>query len=169
MALREHAQLDEGVSLGDRLRAINAASRNTCDKDVGGCGKLNQVTHLVDGDGPRVFTLELGWGTAQEAPEDIAATLAAIEPFLLPSELYRSLNERTHALRAMVSYYGQHYMAFVHLPGADGTYCSGRWLLLDDAHASEVGDWDAVQNKCRTGRIQPSVLLFDTINEEMNE
>ncbi len=53
---------------------------------AGGCGKTNQVTHLVEGLGPRVFTLELGWGGAQEEPADIAATMAAIDMFLIPGE-----------------------------------------------------------------------------------
>lgn len=73
-----------------------------------------------------------------------------------------SLKEyRNHQLRAMVAYYGQHYQAFVHLRGPDGTYASGRWMLYDDARASEVGSWEDVQRKCYAGKIQ--VRLWFTV------
>jgi len=57
----------------------------------------------------------------------------------------------------MVCYYGAHYQAFVLLPDAGG------WALFDDASVSLVGDgsWRAVREKCRLGRIQPSVIFFE--------
>ena len=59
--------------------------------------------------------------------------------------------------RSMVCYYGAHYQAFVLLPNAGG------WALFDDASVTLVGDgsWRAVREKCRLGRIQPSVVFFE--------
>ena len=61
--------------------------------------------------------------------------------------------------RSMVCYYGAHYQAFVLLPDAGG------WALFDDASVSLVGDgsWRAVREKCRLGRIQPSVIFFEAV------
>ena len=37
-----------------------------------------------------------------------------------------------------------------------------RWMLYDDANASYIGEWDKVVEKCSSGRIQPSVLFFES-------
>jgi hypothetical protein len=58
-----------------------------------------------------------------------------------------------YALRSIVCFYGAHYHAFVHV--------DGRWLIFDDAASSVVGDWAAVVQKCRLGKIQPSVLFLE--------
>ena len=47
-------------------------------QDIGGCGQRGPVNHLL-GSQPRVFTLQLGWESHGEAPEAIAATLAAVD------------------------------------------------------------------------------------------
>ena len=46
-------------------------------QDIGGCGQRGPVDHHL-GSQPRVFTLQLGWESRGEAPEAIAATLAAV-------------------------------------------------------------------------------------------
>ena len=38
----------------------------------------------------------------------------------------------------------------------------GAWLMFDDAAVSRVGAWADVQRKCEAGRIQPSVLFYET-------
>ena len=47
-------------------------------QDIGGCGQRGPVDHHL-GSQPRVFTLQLGWESHGEAPEAIAATLAAVD------------------------------------------------------------------------------------------
>ena len=63
---------------------------------------------------------------------------------------------RRYALRSMVCYYGQHYQALVLVPEAGG------WLMFDDTRVSRVGSWADVRRKCEAGRIQPSVLFYET-------
>lgn len=36
------------------------------------------------------------------------------------------------------------------------------WVMFDDATVSTIGSWSAVISKCRVGRIQPSVLFYQT-------
>ena len=73
--------------------------------------------------------------------------------------VFQGLEREQHLYRprSMVCYYGAHYQAFVLLPDAGG------WALFDDASVSLVGDgtWRAVREKCRLGRIQPSVIFFE--------
>ena len=66
---------------------------------------------------------------------------------------------RRYTLRSMACYYGQHYFAFVLLPGAAAS-AAPRWVLLDDARLTPVGGWDEVLRRCEEGRIQPSVLFY---------
>ena len=56
----------------------------------------------------------------------------------------------------MVCYYGQHYMAVVLM--SDST-----WYSFDDATVLRVGAWPDVVHKCVTGRIQPSVLFYESL------
>ena len=63
---------------------------------------------------------------------------------------------RRYTLRSMVCYYGQHYQALVLVPEAGG------WLMFDDTRVSRVGSWADVRRKCEAGRIQPSVLFYET-------
>ena len=77
--------------------------------------------------------------------------------------VFDGLKRGEHRFRplSMVCYYGAHYQAFVLLPDAGG------WALFDDASVSLVGDgsWPAVREKCRLGRIQPSVIFFEAAAE----
>lgn len=61
-----------------------------------------------------------------------------------------------YRLRSMVCYYGAHYFAFVLLPDTD------RWVMFDDTRVSGLGTWGEVRRKCEAGRIQPSVLFYES-------
>ena len=39
---------------------------------------------------------------------------------------------------------------------------AGGWLMFDDASVSRVGAWADVRRQCEAGRIQPSVLFYET-------
>ena len=39
---------------------------------------------------------------------------------------------------------------------------AGGWLVFDDTRVTRVGAWADVQRKCEAGRIQPSVLFYET-------
>lgn len=71
-------------------------------------------------------------------------------------DVYDGIEKRKHIyhLRSMVCYYGQHYLAFVLMPG-------DTWFMFDDASMLRVGSWADVINKSALGRTQASVLFFE--------
>lgn len=71
-------------------------------------------------------------------------------------EVYDGVPECKHIyhLRSMVCYYGQHYLAYVLMPG-------DTWFMFDDASMLRVGSWADVINKSALGRTQASVLFFE--------
>jgi hypothetical protein len=159
---------EPGSSLGAVLREIEAQAPKTCDTDAGGCGHRNRVNRFLQAPPPRVFTLQLSWGTHAEDPEDIGAALRAVQERLQLSDLYQAVDPGTapYRLRAVAAYYGRHYQALVLLPVGGGADGGGRcWTMLDDARASAVGGWEEVVRKCQAGRIQPSVLFYEAEDE----
>eukprot|EP00887_Chlorella_sp_A99_P005123 scaffold25.g5123.t1 len=153
--------LGEGgsLSLGSLLRQIESQHQKSCNTDVGGCGAPNPITHVLQGEPPRVFSLQLAWESNQVAPADIAATMQQVQEALDVGELYCGVEPGAHTyrLRAMACYYGAHYMAFVFTPDL------AQWLLFDDAAVSRIGAWPDVVRKCEAGRIQPCVLFFEAV------
>ncbi|PRW39333.1 uridylate kinase [Chlorella sorokiniana] len=147
------------TSLGELLAEDAAQHLKSCDTDVGGCGQPNPVTHVLQA-APRVFTLQVAWESHNEAREDIAGTMAAIQEVVDVGEVYRGVPPGLHryALRSMVCYYGAHYQALVLVPDAGG------WLMFDDARVTRVGSWADVRRKCEAGHIQPSVLFYEAVN-----
>jgi ubiquitin C-terminal hydrolase len=72
------------------------------------------------------------------------------------SDLYEVGSRLSGRYRAqgMACFYGGHYVAFIRKKGS--------WVMCDDAHVTPViGDWAAVQERCITGAMQPSLLLFE--------
>ena len=159
-----------GGGLGALLRELAAQDRKTCDRDEGGCGRLQSVTRTLHRC-PGVFAMQLAWG-GDEGGEEIAGCLSRVTEHLDAADVYSEVrpdaaggnggaggaaaapSSTAFRLSSMVCYYGQHYMALV----KDRRL--GQWVLFDDASASAVGDWAAVVRKCAAGRILPSVLLF---------
>ncbi|PSC67694.1 Inactive ubiquitin carboxyl-terminal hydrolase 54 isoform A [Micractinium conductrix] len=150
--------LGPAPTMGQLFRRLEAQHMKSCDEDNAGCGTKNSVVYSL-GRLPRVFTLQLGWASQREEPAAIAATLRAVDEQVNLGEFYQGegLGQRRYALRAMVCYYGAHYLAFVWAKDL------GAWLVCDDATASRVGTWVDVRRKCEAGRIQPSVLFYEAV------
>ena len=143
------------------LRAISA-ERKTCDTDLKGCGKMLD-TNVTLRHPPECFTVVLGWESDRVAPEDIRATVAALDVTVDIAGLYPGLSPPVgtrYSLRCVVCYYGQHYHAFVRVDGAEAA-AEGQWLMFDDTTIKPVGRWDSVLAKCFEGHLQPSVLFYD--------
>ena len=72
------------------------------------------------------------------------------------SEVYLGLSKHKdiYNLRSMVCYYGQHYLAYVLMPG-------NTWFMFDDASMQRVGAWADVISKSSAGRTQASVLFYE--------
>ncbi len=85
-------------------------------------------------------------------------SLLAAGPQVDLGEVYHAheAGQDVYRLRSMVCYYGAHYQAFVLLPELH------RWLMLDDTRVSNIGTWADVQRKCELGRIQPSLLFYES-------
>jgi hypothetical protein len=72
-------------------------------------------------------------------------------------EVYTGLDySSTYRLCSMVCYRGEHYRAFVLLPGSV-------WAELNDAEESRVGSWADVRSTCEQRRLQPTVLFYEAV------
>lgn len=63
-------------SFEERLAGILEEDCKGCDTDVGGCGTLTKISHVL-ARAPAVFTISLAWETSQAGEEEVAATLKA--------------------------------------------------------------------------------------------
>lgn len=145
------------ASTAQLLRQIEEQTMKSCDTEKGGCDAKLHVRHTLVNI-PSVFTLQLAWETNCEAPEDIRATLDAVQEKTKLGELYADVEAQAplqpYWLRAAVAYYGAHYSAFVYSTELKA------WIMFDDSAVSKIGNWADVVRKCQIGRIQPSVLFY---------
>lgn len=140
-------------SFDELLKSVEMNHQLPCDKEIGGCGKLNSIYHSLS-DPPHVFTTVLGWQNTSESVDDISATLAAITNKVDVGVLYRGLDQgRKHSLVSVVCYYGQHYHCFA--------YQCDQWVMYDDQTVKVIGDWNDVLDMCERGHLQPQVLFFE--------
>jgi len=64
-----------------------------------------------------------------------------------------------YKLRGMICYYGKHYTAYFYIPSLQ------RWYVFDDITVRPVGvEWADIQERCLKGRLQPSVLFYESVN-----
>ena len=65
--------------------------------------------------------------------------------------------------RGFITYYGKHYMAYFYSEKLD------YWLHFDDSRISEVGNFEAVIEKCLKGKEKPILLFYESLEfiEEM--
>ncbi|GAB4821097.1 hypothetical protein N2152v2_008143 [Parachlorella kessleri] len=148
------------VRFGGLLRLLADQALQSCDPQGGGCDARVPAVHVLER-APRVFTLQLAWGSQQEEAGDIAATLAALDERVDLAALYEGLlpGQHVYRLRSLVCHAGgpqRCCCAFVLLPEL------GVWVLLEGGgKASRVGSWAELRRKCEAGRIQPSVLFYE--------
>lgn len=110
-----------------------------------------------------MFTAVLGWQNTHECANDISATLAALTTELDFAVLYRGLLPgNKHRLVSMACYYGQHYGCFAYSCEQD------RWTMYDDETVKVIGGWDDVILMCERAHLQPHILLFEAVDEEVD-
>ena len=116
-ALRHAAeQCPPSASFEQRLAFLLDEERKTCDTDFHGCGKQTPITHAL-GRLPLVFTISLGWDSSTASEAEVGATFKALSPSIFPQLVFRGTAQTTERelfeLRAMVLYYGSHYVSIV--------------------------------------------------------
>ncbi|XP_009588933.1 uncharacterized protein [Nicotiana tomentosiformis] len=157
-ALRTLKVMCPESSFDELLNLVEMNHQLACDSEVGGCGKLNYIHHILSTP-PHVFTIVLGWQNTCENVDDIKATLSALSTEVDIGVLYRGLDPKNkHRLISVVCYYGQHYHCFAY--GHD----HGRWVMYDDKTVKVIGSWDDVLVMCERGHLQPQVLFFEAVN-----
>ncbi|XP_015067568.1 uncharacterized protein LOC107012282 [Solanum pennellii] len=139
------------------LNLVEMNHQLSCNSEVGGCGKLNYIHHILSTP-PHVFTTVLGWQNTCESVGDITATLSALSTEVDIGVLYHGLAPKNkHRLISMVCYYGQHYHCFAY-------NCDhGQWVMYDDKTVKVIGGWDDVLVMCERGHLQPQVLFFEAV------
>ncbi|XP_059303889.1 uncharacterized protein LOC132055894 [Lycium ferocissimum] len=156
-ALRTMKVMCPESSFDELLNLVEMNHQLACDSEVGGCGKLNYIHHILS-TAPHVFTTVLGWQNTCESVGDIIATLSALSTEVDIGVLYRGLDPKNkHFLISVVCYYGQHYHCFAY------SRDHGRWIMYDDKTVKVIGSWDDVLVMCERGHLQPQVLFFEAV------
>ncbi|KAG0594892.1 hypothetical protein M758_UG119900 [Ceratodon purpureus] len=156
-ALRTAKVLYQDSSMDELLKLVDMNHQLACDAETGGCGRQNQIHHLLHA-APSVFTTVLGWQNGRESFEDISATVDAMDIAVDVGVIYRGLNEGfQHRLVSVVCYYGQHYHCFAYNQEL------GRWVMFDDSTVKVIGEWRDVASTCRRGHLQPQVLFYEAV------
>ncbi|KAJ8536431.1 hypothetical protein K7X08_034832 [Anisodus acutangulus] len=136
-------------SFDELLNLVEMNHQLACDSEVGGCGKLNYIHHILSTP-PNMFTTVLGWQNTCESVGDIKATLSALSTEVDIGVLYRGLDPKNkHSLISVVCYYGQHYHCFAY------SRDHGWWVMYDDKTVKVIGGWDDVLVMCERGHLQP--------------
>ncbi|XP_047332933.1 uncharacterized protein LOC124936475 isoform X2 [Impatiens glandulifera] len=157
-ALRTMKVMSAESSFDELLNLVEMNHQLACDPDVGGCGKLNHIHHILSSS-PHIFITVLGWQNTCESIEDITATLSSLATEIDIGIPYRGLDPKNkHRLVSVVCYYGQHYHCFAY------SHDHEQWVMYDDKTVKVIGGWGDVLIMCERGHLQPQVLFFEAVN-----
>ncbi|KAK9669309.1 hypothetical protein RND81_13G122700 [Saponaria officinalis] len=145
-------------SFDELLNFVQMNQQLACDLEVGGCGRLNNINHILSNP-PHVFTAVLGWQNTSESVDNIKATLETLSTEIDISVLYRGLDpQNPHHLVSVVCYYGQHYHCFAYSHDLE------KWIMYDDKTVKVIGTWEDILSMCERGHLQPQLLFYEAVN-----
>jgi hypothetical protein len=138
------------------LRRTYENDRRPCPRCSAGAEVPFGCAYTLLGGAPDVLSLVVVWGAAEAAGDDVADVLAVLPLSLDLQQLYSGVAApRVYRLRAVVCFYGRHYVLLAYNPRVK------LWVQYDDASVRAVGRWVDVAAKCRTGRYQPHLVLYE--------
>jgi len=142
------------------LQAVAINNLVTCRNEK--CGKRNPVFRTLLNH-PKAIALGFTWSKLNPGAEAISEILNLVQPIIdlkmmfnyAPDDADPALME----LRGLVSYYGQHYVAFNFSPSFQ------TWLLFDDSKVIDIGPtFNDLKTKCLKSCYQPSVLFYELVS-----
>jgi Ubiquitin carboxyl-terminal hydrolase len=157
-ALRKYHEAAPSLSFGELLRAITDETHKSCPSEQGCEARCLTYRYLVAQ--PDVLAIDVVWDTADPTAECVHRTVRLIPLELDLSHMFPSLGRRAmYVLRGMICYYGKHYNTYFF------SYSKRQWLVYDDARVIPAGrTWRDIQERCRRGRFQPSVLFYEVLS-----
>jgi len=158
-AKRKHS----GWSMEELLKHSYMQQNYSCpaatpDAPCAGPAKLHRWVLGV----PEVFALQCVWSSPETERADIEALLRTIpqelhvDQFLSVQGSGQDKQAYSYRFRGMICYYGRHYMAIFYSSAFQS------FVMFDDKRVSNLGDWNAVLERCGRGKLQPTVLFFET-------
>jgi hypothetical protein len=108
----------------------------------------------------RIYLLaDLTWASDQEDP--ISVIQPAIDAIKLTLDvagiypIHRMKVVPKYSLKAVITFYGQHYVSYVH--------AKGDWTRYDDHDATRLKNWTAAKDNMISGHQQPTVLVYGKV------
>jgi hypothetical protein len=150
-ALRGAAHDVPDLKFEEILRQLACTSQQRCEP----CNTLNFIEPSLLSR-PRVLTLGFIWDSNNCASEDIGATLRVVTTTLDATAAFGGSKSQRYELRAMLAYYGLHYVAFARNPATN------EWAMFDDARVRVLGArFSTVVTTVERARLQPLLLFYE--------
>jgi hypothetical protein len=150
-AVRGAARDVPDLRFEDIVRQLSCTSMQRCEP----CDTMNFIEPTLLSR-PQVLTLGFIWDSNSCSSADIAGTLRCVSTTLDASAAFGGAKAQRYELRAMLAYYGLHYVAFARNPATND------WAMFDDARVRILGaQFQTVAATMERARLQPLLLFYE--------